>query len=240
MRYKKLKTFENQLVQLPILSRIDGVVRKYRTPENNSYPSMTTMLKLFDDGGLDKWVKFVSVDKAEKIKNNAAKRGDLLHKMCEEYLLNKLNMSLYDARLKTLFRKIQTHIDEITLVNAIELTLYSDKYKIAGTVDCIAYYRSVLSIIDFKGSNKVIDIHSTWGRKKLFKYFVQCAGYQQMFLERTNKEAKNLIIIASIEETRKSQIFIAPAKPFIKEFELLCKAYYTDNKLILNSNYWKL
>ena len=43
-------------------------------------------------------------------------------------------------------------MQKIDNIYAQECGLYSDKYKVAGRVDCIAEYDGILSIIDFKTS----------------------------------------------------------------------------------------
>ena len=55
--------------------------------------------------------------------------------------------------LMCLFKQLRDSVlQKIDNIYAQECGLYSDKYKIAGRVDCIAEYDGVLSIIDFKTS----------------------------------------------------------------------------------------
>ena len=63
---------------------------------------------------------------------------------------------------------------------------YSDKYKVAGRVDCIAEYDGVLSIIDFKTSTK--ERSDSWNEN----YYIQGSAYVEMFEERTSIPVKQL------------------------------------------------
>ena len=66
-------------------------------------------------------------------------------------------------------------LDNISDIYAQECGLYSDKYKVAGRVDCIAKYNGVLSIIDFKTSTK--ERSDDWNEN----YYIQGSAYAEMF-----------------------------------------------------------
>ena len=56
--------------------------------------------------------------------------------------------------------------------------LYSDKYKVAGRVDCIAGYKGIPSIIDFKTSSK--ERNDDWN----VNYYIQAPLPMQRCSER--------------------------------------------------------
>ena len=93
--------------------------------------------------------------------------------------------------LFTQLQKVLTNIDNI---HAQESGLYSDKYKVAGRVDCIAEYDGVLSIIDFKTSTK--ERNDEWNEN----YYIQCSAYAEMYEERTGKEIKQIVILCVTED----------------------------------------
>ena len=72
--------------------------------------------------------------------------------------------------------------------------MYSDKYKVAGRVDCIAEYDGVLSIIDFKTS--------TSERKDSYNenYYIQASAYAEMFEERTGHAINQIVILVVTED----------------------------------------
>ena len=63
----------------------------------------------------------------------------------------KLGLIEKDFLPYCLFNELKNQtFDNINEVVGQELVLYSDKYKVAGRVDCIARYKGDISIIDFK------------------------------------------------------------------------------------------
>ena len=108
--------------------------------------------------GLFEWRKKVGDEVANYVARKAATRGTHVHHMCEDYL-NNVHLDFPDEWQKhekrflpyVLFKQLRDSvIQKIDNIHAQECGLYSDKYKIAGRVDCIAEYDGVLSIIDFK------------------------------------------------------------------------------------------
>ena len=187
----------NQLnVELPPISATtsDGV-RLYETPEGNKYPSITTILSVRNKSGLTEWRKRVGDKVANHVMHKAAARGTAVHHMCEDYLNNE-NIDHHQKNflpwcLFTQLQKVLTNIDNI---HAQEAGLYSDKYKVAGRVDCIAEYNGVLSIIDFKTSTK--ERNDEWNEN----YYIQCSAYAEMYGERTGTEIHQIVILCVTED----------------------------------------
>ena len=107
-------------------------------------------------------------------------------------------------------KKVLHKIDNI---RAQECGLYSNKYKVAGRVDCIAEYEGKLSIIDFKTSSK--ERNDEWNEN----YYIQASAYAEMFEERTGIEI-NQICVLVVTEDGAVQEFVKDKKeyvPLIKE-----------------------
>ena len=158
-----MRTFNHVPVELPEL-KTKTIDRKrfYVTPHNNYYPSITTVLSIRNKKGLMEWRNRVGNDVANYVASKAAARGTKVHHMCEDYLNNQ-HTELPDKWEKhkkdflpwCIFSELKDKVlGNINDIYAQECGLYSDKYKVAGRVDCIAKYNGVLSIIDFKTSTK--------------------------------------------------------------------------------------
>jgi genome maintenance exonuclease 1 len=93
-----------------------------------------------------------------------------------------------------LFTQLQKVLSNIDNIHAQEAGLYSDKYKVAGRVDCIAEYNGVLSIIDLKTSTK--ERNDDWNEN----YYIQCSAYAEMYEEQTGKEIKQIVILCVTED----------------------------------------
>ena len=195
--------------------------RFYITPEGNHYPSLPTVLSIRNKEGLMKLRKRVGNDVANYVSRTAAMRGTKVHHMCEDYLNNE-NMERHKkeflpyALFNQLADKALCNIDNIY---AQECSLYSDKYGVAGRVDCIADYNGVLSIIDFKTSTK--SRTDSWNEN----YYIQGTAYAEMFQERTGINIDQVIILVvtedgSVQEFIKDKSdYIEPLKTSIHEWE---------------------
>ena len=189
--------FNHLNVELPPITATttDGM-RLYETPEGNKYPSITTILSVRNKSGLTEWRKRVGNDVANHISRTAAARGTKVHHMCEDYL----NNASIDHHKKNflpfcLFGQLKEKVlCNINNIHAQEAGLYSDKYKVAGRVDCIAEYNGVLSIIDFKTSTK--ERNDEWNEN----YYIQCSAYAEMYEERTGTEIEQIVILCVTED----------------------------------------
>ena len=180
---------------------IDGM-RLYETPEGNKYPSITTVLSVRSKQGLAEWRKRVGNEVANHISRTAAARGTKVHHMCEDYL-NNMESNFPDKwsvhKKNFLPYCLFTQLKEQSLCNindiyAQEAGLYSDKYKVAGRVDCIAKYKGVPSIIDFKTSTR--ERNDKWNES----YYIQTSAYAEMFEERTGIEISQVVILVVTED----------------------------------------
>ena len=195
--------FTHKPVEIPALST-KNVNRKrfYLTPEGKLYPSITTVLQRRKMEGLMEWRKKVGDDVANYIARTAAHRGTKVHHMCEDFLNNmesdypekwaehKKNFLPY-----VLFSQIKPVLmQKVNNIFAQECGLYSDKYKVAGRVDCIGEYNGVPSIIDFKTSTK--ERNDDWNES----YYIQASAYAEMFEERTGIEINQIVILVVTED----------------------------------------
>ena len=186
----------------PVKARNSDGVRLYETPEGNKYPSITTVLSIRNKKGLHEWRKRVGDDVANYVARTAAARGTKVHHMCEDYL-NNMHRDFpekWDEHKKNflpwcLFNQLKDNaLCNINDIYAQEAGLYSDKYKVAGRVDCIAGYKGVPSIIDFKTSSK--ERNDDWNEN----YYIQGSAYAEMFGERTGIEISQVVILVVTED----------------------------------------
>ena len=140
--------------------------RFYVTPEGKKYPSITTVLSGRSKEGINRWRKSVGNDVANNIMRSAAKRGTAVHQLVEDYL-NNSDLSKQDVLPLALFTLLKPELDDINNIVLQEGGLYSDKWGIAGRVDCIAEYKGKLSVIDFKTSTK--EKKEEWVEKNFIK-----------------------------------------------------------------------
>ena len=187
--------FHHLNVSLPELStKTINRKRYYVTPQGNQYPSITTVLSNRNKKGLMEWRKRVGNDVATYISTKSATRGTHVHTMCEDYLNNK-DVSDTPFLPHVLFKQLRDKsLHNINTIHAQECALYSDKYQVAGRVDCIAEYKNTLSIIDFKTST------SERTDKYNENYYIQASAYAEMYEERTNTPIDQIVIMVVTED----------------------------------------
>ena len=186
----------------PVKARNSDGVRLYETPEGNKYPSITTVLSIRNKKGLHEWRKRVGNEVANYVARTAAARGTKVHHMCEDYLNNvytnypsKWEKHKKDFLPYCLFNQLKEQaLCNIDGIYAQEAGLYSDKYKVAGRVDCIARYNGTPSIIDFKTSSR--ERTDDWNEN----YYIQGSAYAEMFGERTGIEISQVVILVVTED----------------------------------------
>ena len=204
--------FNHIPVELPPVkaTNVDGK-RLYETPDGNKYPSITTVLSLRKKEGLFEWRKRVGDDVANYVARKAATRGTKVHHMCEDYLNNDFDEEKHKkdflpyCLFNELKSKVLVNIDDIY---AQEAGLYSDKYKVAGRADCIAHYRGVPSVMDFKTSTK--ERNDDWNEN----YYIQGTAYAEMFHARTGIEIDQVVILV-VTEDGTVQEFVKDKEPYI-------------------------
>ena len=196
-----LNTFTHQFYDFVEMNaeKIDGK-RYYETPTGEKYPSMTTILSLLENQvALNSWRKRIGYAEAEKQTQEAADRGNRLHELSEKYLLNTLDINEveFDSG-DMMFRQVKPLLDEIQIVHAVEVPLYSHKYKFAGRTDAIVTMNNNITIVDHKNSKKLLK-HAklAYLKEKLYKYQLQAFGYATAFEEMTGIKATHGALFVS-------------------------------------------
>ena len=191
--------------------------RFYVTPEGKKYPSITTVLSGRNNEGLVKWRESVGSEVANNIMRGAAKRGTAVHTLVENYLNNE-ELSKQDVLPVALFTLLKPELDNINNIRIQEGGLYSDFYGVAGRVDCIADYKGVLSVIDFKTSTR--EKKEEW----VENYFIQGAAYCEMYEERFDRPIDRVVILIVTEDgavqtfSKRKDDYLPLLKSAIKEF----------------------
>jgi len=206
--------FTHKLISLENLNTVTlHGSRFYKTPEGNMYPSVTSVTGLYNKKELMEWRNRVGEAEANRISSKASSRGTKVHKICEDYLNNNLNLDNCMPDSVAMFNSIRPTIDKyIDNIHGIESPLYSDHLKVAGRVDCIAEFDGKLSIVDFKTANR------QKFEDKIANYFMQCAAYAVMFEERTGISVPRLAIIIAVDSDN-PQVFVKKRNDYIDMFK---------------------
>jgi len=113
------------------------------------------------------------------------------------------------------------HIDNIRVIEGL---MYSDHLRTAGTVDMIAEFDGVLSVIDWKTAAR----RKT--RSKIYNYFKQESAYAVMFEEMTGIPVTQLVTVITSSEGD-SQVFVEHRDEWVPEFIKLRDDYEAQNSV---------
>ena len=152
--------------------------RHYDVGTNEKLPSVTTILQATQSEekkeSLAKWKQKVGENEADKIRDSAAERGTIMHRIIEGHLLGQRHADFSDLgqnagvmAQKIIDEGLNGHLDEIW---GSEITIYYPGL-FAGATDLAGIYEGRESIIDFKQSNKLKR------REWIEDYFIQLAAY---------------------------------------------------------------
>ncbi len=153
MKWNKLYTYPPSTRSL-----IEG--NRHYDVSNETLPSVTTILQATQDEAkresLSKWRRKVGENVAEKIKEEAARRGTAMHEFLEYYLRNEKLLDLSDegqAASGMGQAIIKQGFNDLSEIWGSEVVLfYPGLY--AGQTDLCGIYSGRESIIDFKQTNK--------------------------------------------------------------------------------------
>ena len=195
-------------------------IRLYHLPDGQWVPSITSVTSFYNRQIFVKWRERVGLEEANRITKRATARGTDFHQVCQDYLENKeLNWDDYQPLTKFMFHHAKPELDKINNIHAIERTLYSQYFGLAGRVDCIAEYEGELAVIDFKTSDKIKP--EAW----IENYFVQEMFYASAYYEMTGKPIKKLITLmvtpggeVEVFDKRNKEDYIKLLVRYIKEF----------------------
>ena len=190
--------------QSELIEKDDG--HYYQTPSGIIYPSITTMLQktqtLEKQQSLQNWKEQEIA--ADYITQQAAIIGSETHKLIENYLNGIENSEKSRLFSEAHFNNLLPFVNKIDGIHGIELRLYSDKMKLAGTSDCIAQYDGKLSIIDYK--TKRSNQREEW----LTDHFIQATSYGEMFRELTGIKVEQIVILVSSEKNTRVEFIKNP------------------------------
>ena len=228
----EMKTFTHEPIpddQIPeVFTETINRKRFYVTPDGNKYPSITTVLSGRAKEGINAWRQRVGEAVANNIMRTAAKRGTAVHELCENYLNNE-ELGNQEVLPLAMFTLLKPELDNINNIVMQEGGLYSDKWGVAGRVDCIAEYDGKLTVIDFKTSTK--EKKEEW----IENYFIQCTAYCEMFEERYGRAIDQIAVLIVCEDGA-LQTFVKDKKDYLPLLQPAIDEFWSEQDNQPNSH----
>lgn len=222
-------TFQSKV---PLLEDIRSVTndkgRVYVTPDGREYVSVTTFLNSMSESYIEQWKKEVGEEYAEEVSLRARSRGTRYHNMVEKYLKCGDRKEVLDSTLwpmKEMFLDSEETLNRINNIHFIEQALYSDRLRLAGRVDVIAEFDSVLSIIDFKTSTR--EKHES----EIENYFLQATAYAMMYEECSFYTIGQIVIVMLCDDLPRPIVFRKNPKQYHNALLAKLDDFHASRKL---------
>ncbi|NBP58526.1 hypothetical protein EBU71_18725 [bacterium] len=122
-----------------------------------------------------------------------------------------------------LFKQIQPYVDKhIGKVYGIEIPLYSDALKTAGTCDLFCQLHGINAVVDFKTSSHVKE------ERYIENYFYQATAYAIMIEERYKMSVPSIGLLVAVEDDN-LQVFLKHTADYRKKVTEFFKNYSCIN-----------
>lgn len=201
--------------------------KRFYTNAHRRYPSITTILSSFEKPQLEAWKKRVGEEASKQTSIKARFRGEQVHSLIEDYLNNTTKKEILTGlplNLKESFLQIEPTItNRINNIELIEGFLYSDKLKVAGTVDLIASFDCIRSVIDFKTSLR------EKRKEYIHDYFLQATAYSFMYEELTGLVCEQIVILIMVDDSNYPQIFVENRNNYSVDLKNKIDQYYREH-----------
>lgn len=190
--------------------------RHYQLDNGMLLPSVTTVLSHRPKQAVIDWRKRVGEEAADRISSQATFRGDQVHKMAENYIVEQsTDYREFIPMYVEMFQWVKKEIDQnLNVVYGSETALYSETLAVAGSADILGQWKGEDAIVDFKTSTKAKR------RDWIYDYFMQEAMYGFMAFERSSAGGKaffpkKIVTLVATEETRTCEVFVERSAPWL-------------------------
>ena len=133
-------------------------------------PGITSILKATkspqEKAQLSNWCQRVGASEANQISQTSRDRGNLIHNLTKSYFLGE-SFSCPDS-IKPYWENLLPNLQDIHDVRLIEGNVFHYYEGYAGRVDCVASYRGIPCVIEFKSADRI---------KRLYDEPLQLAAY---------------------------------------------------------------
>ncbi|RUR84584.1 PD-(D/E)XK nuclease family protein [Chlorogloeopsis fritschii PCC 9212] len=152
----------------------DNGQQYYMDDKGNRFPSVTTILNAtkpqVDRDRLSNWKARIGTEEATRISTTASRRGTQTHKQIERYLLGE-NPICSEAS-HPYWESIKPVLEKIDAVRLVEGSVFHYDLSYSGKVDCVASYKGVPCICEWKTADK-----PKGAVERLYEYPLQLTAY---------------------------------------------------------------
>ncbi len=200
----------------------------YLDRQGGKLPSVTTILNVTkpqeDRERLFNWRQRVGVAEANQISGAASRRGTGTHKQIQRYLEGK-DSPCPDAILPY-WQSIEPVLQDVGNVRLIEGTVFNYDLGYAGIVDCVASFRGIPCICEWKTADK-----PKGSIERLYDYPLQIAAYSSAvnhYYRDCDIKLEHALIVVAIPERQAEVFWLEPEsmQTFWQQWEKRVAAFW--------------
>jgi genome maintenance exonuclease 1 len=200
----------------------------YIDRQGGKLPSVTTILNATkpqeDRERLLNWRQRVGVAEANQISGAASRRGTGTHKQIQRYLEGK-DSPCPDAILPY-WQSIEPVLQDVGNVRLIEGTVFNYDLGYAGIVDCVASFRGIPCICEWKTADK-----PKGSIERLYDYPLQIAAYSSAvnhYYRDCDIKLEHALIVVAIPERQAEVFWLEPEsmQTFWQQWEKRVAAFW--------------
>jgi genome maintenance exonuclease 1 len=184
----------------------------YQDSQGTKLPSVTTILNATkpqeDRERLLNWRQRVGTIQANQISGAASRRGTGTHKQIQCYLEGK--DSVCPEAIQPYWQSIQPILQDVGNVRLIEGTVFNYELGYAGRVDCVASFRGIPCICEWKTADK-----PKGSIARLYDYPIQLAAYcsaVNSYYQNYNVQIKHTLLVVAIPEMPAEVFWFEPER----------------------------
>lgn len=201
--------------------------------EKGIYTGVTKVLgATADKSFLEVWRNRVGDEEADRIVKESQDIGNSLDELLLQSFLPTFDENDFAKELGfSLYKQLSLPLRKIEPI-ALQLKIWSEKYKIMGYLDCLGYYNGELSLIDFKNAK------SFKKPEYYHDYLLQCTMYCIILKLLLNISVRQVVLLIGVRDSASPQIVIKRTKDYVKEALNRIDDYHAinDNNIVKCKN----
>lgn len=207
--------------------------KQYYVDANGSkLPSVTTILNATkpqeDRDRLFNWRQRVGVEEANRISGTASRRGTGTHKQIQRYLEGK-DSPCPDAILPY-WESIEPVLQDVSHVRLVEGTVFNYDLGYAGIVDCVATFRGIPCLCEWKTADK-----PKGSVERLYDYPLQIAAYSSAvnyYYQAYNVKLEHSLIVVAVPDMPAEVFWFEPEamQTYWQQWEERVAAFWKLNR----------
>lgn len=219
-----------QLLPCPSAKQIrENGNQYYVDVKGSSLPSVTTILNATkpqaDRDRLANWRQRVGTTEANRISGTASRRGTQTHKQIQRYLLGEETPCPEASR--PYWDSIEPILQDINTVRLIESPIFHYGLSYAGRVDCVASYKDIPCVCEWKTADK-----PKGSVERLYEHPLQLTAYLgavNQYYQEYDIQLDHALLVVAIPEM--------PAEVFWFEPEAMTNYWHQWEQRV--AQYWR-